>query len=787
MNEYFKNSTNKNNKNTKNKSLLLNNNQNNINNFNCKNVEVKIKSTKNNIFNQTFNNSFQLKNYDNNSNLEINNISNKKENNNKINNISLKGKNSIKENMNYLNEDLINFYNSIKENSPNIFKVNSSEKQLSQKEILRLKLDAFLIIKKYYLHRKSKSEWIKRKKKLIKLSDNFYRNLLLSRAFYGFSLNSKRKSLYNLIKNNYIDFRIKELASNFIKTLKFCYNAKNLENKAFFELTKNKLRRILNEMKSQMVYNRTIDKYLFTQVLNNDTAVQFCKIIIYLSNSFNIKKLYRYEYNINAIIHKEEFTLKQKCFFFLKNQGNIIENELNKKAEKFNKDVIILNDKKKFIMHLEEEIIRSYKTKFFKEKIFFMRGKNYILSKKIWKQKSPLFGPNREIIKNFHNNKLKKYSFKIIKRITKKRKQKIENLQIKNFMKNVNFFFYQCRKKTIESLIIEGIRQKIKKYNKFLFMKILLYSKIECLKQYRVLISTRKKYQKKLAFNLLKRNVLLKNTELLCNIKFFFNFCFKLKIKMIKQRKIANNLIFKQAIQKFVIHLIQMDIERKKNLLKKKEECKINLENIRKKNFLKNIKNKLGKKKYDNLIYSKHAKIFFYAIGIINLKNKCNVEIKLKSKLYIKKKTTYFFNIFKSRAISNYKINSKKQKLNKFLLKHNFNIFIKEVKLNLLQNKKMLLVSNIQKKLIKKKYLEAINICYKMDNIYKRVDEYYATKRKKNYYYILKKRYQDSIKYSMLSIRFNEYLIISSFNSFLGVISKNKNKNNANYINNKYN
>ena len=66
-------------------------------------------------------------------------------------------------------------------------------------------------------------------------------------------------------------------------------------------------------------------------------------------------------------------------------------------------------------------------------------------------------------------------SFKIIKFLTESRLQKIEQLQINNFMKNVKFFFYQSRKKTIEGLIIEGIKQKINKYNKFLVIKILLY------------------------------------------------------------------------------------------------------------------------------------------------------------------------------------------------------------------------------------------------------------------------------------------------------------------------
>ena len=405
-----------------NKSILSQNNKINEiieNNNNASIINKSIlsqnhKNNKNNEFNNYNNNIISNTNKNIDRNIPINNIPPKE---NKI---------KKKESKNNFNKEMINFYNSIKENSPNVFKANSSEKQLSQKEIIRLKLEAFLILKKYYLHRKSKSAWLKRKKKLIKLSENFYRNILLSRAFYGFVLNSKRKSLYNLIKNNYVDFRIKELTSNFLQILKFCYQEKKLENKSFFELTKNKLRRILKEMKSQMIYKRTMDKYLFTQIINNNAAIQFSKIIIYFGNKYNMKKLYRYEYNINSIIYKEEFGLKAKIFQFLKNQGDLVENELNKKIDLFKKNIILLNDKKKFIIHLEEEIILSYKIKYFKEKIFFMRSKYYIISKKNWKKKSAIYGPNRDLILNLHNLKLKKYSFKIIKIIYKKKKQKIE-------------------------------------------------------------------------------------------------------------------------------------------------------------------------------------------------------------------------------------------------------------------------------------------------------------------------------------------------------------------------
>mgnify|MGYP006873032963 CR=1 FL=1 len=680
------------------------------------------------------------------------------------------------------NIDMINFYNSIKENSPNVFKVNSSEKQLSQKEILRLKLEAFLILKKYYLHRKSKSKWLKRKKTLIIISNKFYRNLLLSRSFYGFILNSKRKSLFELIKNNYVEFRIKELSFNLINILRFCYREKSLENKAFFELTKNKLRRVLNEMKAQMVYNKTVDKYFFTQILNNEAAIEFSKIIIYLGNSHNIKKLCRYEYNINTIIHKEEFSLKQKCFNFLRNQTSMVENELNKEAEMFIYNTIVFNDKKNFIMQLEEKIISNYKIKFLREKLFFIRSKYYVLQKKKWRQKSAIFGPKKELIKNFHNIKLIKKSFKYMNRITKKKKQKIENLQIKNFMKNVKFFYYQCRRKTIESLIIEGIRQKINKYNKLLVMKILLYSKIECLKQKRVMISTRKKYRKKLAFNLLKKNVFLKNYELLSNIKFYYHMCFQIRIKMIKQNKKNNELIFKKGIQKYFIHLVQLKIKLKKQLIEKGKECDNKLKILRKKNFFKKLKDKIAKNKYDNLVYLKHDKIFSFAIGIMNLKRKCNVTLNLKTKEWKKKKMKNFFKIFKSRAISNNIINKKKEKIHRYIMNYNYNSFIQGIKYKISDDKKVSGVNIIRRKFYFKKYLEAINICYKMSSIDNRVDEYYIFKRKKIFLNILKKRYQDSIKYSMLSLRFNEYLIISTFNRLINIRNINQNQNEKNII-----
>ena len=766
-----------------------NNNFNNIENNNNSKIQLNINDDGNSNFlnffeknNKNINdNSFKKENnindnfsFRNNLNYNKNIFSEKEKINNNL--LTFNNKSSEKEEKNEYDQDMIKFCNKIKKNSPNIFNIKTFEKKCSQKQILRLKLEAFLLLKKYYIRRKSKAAWIKKKKKLIKLSDNFYRNLLLSRSFYGFVLNSKRKSLYNLIKNNYIDFRIKELSSLLVKGLKFCYKEKNLENKAFFELTKNKLRRILKEMKAQMMYNKTIDKYFFAQILNNDAAIEFSKILIYIGNTYNIKKLFRYESNINIIIHREEFNLKQKIFLFLKNMNNYIENKLNEDIYSFNQNSIIFNDKKRFILYLEEKIIINYKKKYFQQKIFFMRSKYHIITKKNWKQKSAIFGKNKDLIKNYHNLKLKIVSFKTIKNFAKKRKQKVEQLQIKNFMKNVKYFFYQSRKKTIESLIIEGIKQKIKKYNKFLVIKILLYSKIECLKQNRVLMTTRKKYQKKFLFNIMKKNVLLKNYEKFCNMKFYFRLCFKIKIKQKKKEKEENKLYMIKGKEKFFIHIVKLRIKSKKRLLKLKEECKNKIIDIRKKNLIKGIKNEITKKKYNKLIYLKLDKIFSFAIGIINLKNKSINGIRSKSKSLKIKQTKKYFNIFKQRVIYNYKIKTNILLINKYILTSNYNKFIEINKFNISIKKKRIILLSIHKKFFLKKYLEVLNESYKMKLIDNKVDDYFKTKRKKNFLNILKKNYQNSIKYNMLSLRFNEYLIISAFNSFFKAINKNNNE-----------
>ena len=49
-------------------------------------------------------------------------------------------------------------------------------------------------------------------------------------------------------------------------------------------------------------------------------------------------------------------------------------------------------------------------------------------------------------------------------------------------------------------------------------------------------------------------------------------------------------------------------------------------------------------------------------------------------------------------------------------------------------------------------------------------------RKEKKLFKYAKKEYQNSIKYSMLSLRFNEYLIISTFNNFFKAINKNKNE-----------
>ena len=206
-------------KNTKQMQISNNNNNNFIKLKFLNDFETNKKNLNDNLLKIGKNNedTFSFRNnFNNNEGILLNT-----EKKNKFNKEITSEKNISKNEEKIIDKEILDFCNIIKSKSHNLFKINTFEKQHYQKQILRLKLEAFLVIKKYYLHRKSKSSWKKKKKKLIKLSENFYRNLLLSRTFYGFVLNSKRKSLYNLIKNNYIDFRIKELSSFLIRSLKF--------------------------------------------------------------------------------------------------------------------------------------------------------------------------------------------------------------------------------------------------------------------------------------------------------------------------------------------------------------------------------------------------------------------------------------------------------------------------------------------------------------------------------------------------------------------------------------
>ena len=67
------------------------------------------------------------------------------------------------------------------------------------------------------------------------------------------------------------------------------------------------------------------------------------------------------------------------------------------------------------------------------------------------------------------------------------------------------------------------------------------------------MIITRKKQQIRFLFNILKRNVILNNKELICNLKFFFNYFFKIKIQSIKSQKSINKLIYIKGYAKIYI------------------------------------------------------------------------------------------------------------------------------------------------------------------------------------------------------------------------------------------
>ena len=657
-------------------------------------------------------------------------------------------------------------FNELQFNNNNIEKkyINEEERKKNeqQNDDFLLKLKIFESLKKYYLKRKEKKPYLIKKQKLKEMADSFYSNLLKSRTFYGFYRILKRKSYFNMIKENYIDYRINFLSKFLIHGLVYSYNRFKLIKSFHLNKEKKIKKKILSELKNKLSYQKTYEQFLLNQINKNPFAIDFMLIIcnkginnIKLKNKFNIN----YQNLRSAkIFHEKKRLFKLFCSLVYYSNNDY-----------YNRNNYFHNIKEKiikffFLKKLKIKLMFRYRKKLFLGKLFFKKIK-ILLSKKLKKEqiKFKLLGEqlknksNKNIDNIIYEKNLSKKIFYLLKLNLQEKNRKILQFKEKIILKDIHSFYKKSIVKTIKCLIVEGIRQKIINYRRLYLLQLLFKISISKFK-YTKCINIRNKYLKKLGLSFIKNNVIQSNKEKKNIIKFYFNlFLLKYVYKITyKQRKINYK---KNNIMKLIISHIKNKINEKKKLNEK-----ISL--IQNKNLLNDIKkiykclkksnNKNDtRKKYD----IKQIKIF--GKRFINLLLKKHKLKKSKKKLInqnLKKIVqTFIKNI-------NYKIivNSLKIVSHKYLIRNIYFKFIDEINKTFDKQIKYKRLKEISNKFNGKKLLEIIIISNKIKNLSNSVYELYKTKLKRKSFYELKKRYLDKIKYSMLSCRFNEYLIFSS-------------------------
>ena len=668
-----------------------------------------------------------------------------------INNIEFEGLNSTLNELNFNNNNLEKNY------------INEEEKikNEQQNDDFLLKLKIFDSLKKYYLKRKGKKPYLIKKQKLKEMADSFYSNLLKSRTFYGFYRILKRKSYFNMIKENYIDYRINFLSKFLIHGLVYSYNRLKLIKSFHLNKEKKIKKKLLSELKNKLSYQKTYDQYLLNQINKNPFAIYFMLIICNKGiNNIKIKNKFNINYqNLRSakIFHEKKRLFKLFCSLVyysnndFYNRNNYFQNTKDKIIKFF------------FLKKLKEKLMLRYRKKLFIGKLFIKKI-NILLSKKLKKEeiKSKLLGiqfknkSNKNIENIIYEKNLSKKIFNLLKLNLQEKNRKILQFKEKIIIKDIHSFYKKSIVKTIKCLIVEGIRQKVNNYRRLYVLQLLFKISISKFK-YTKCLNIRNKYLKKFGIDFIKNNVVQSKKKKKNTIKFYFNlfllkYVYKITYRQRKKDYIKNN------IMKLIIFHIKNKINEKKKI-----NYKISL--LQKNNLLNDIKKiyKCLKKsnKYDNVKKYDRKQIKIFGKRFINKLLKKHKLEKLKIK-FINQNFKKIFQTFIKNI--NYKIiiNSLKIVSHQYLIRNVYFKFIDEINKTFHKQIKYKRLREISNKFNAKKLLEILFISNKIKNLSNSVYELYKTKLKRKSFYELKKRYLDKIKYSMLSCRFNEYLIFSS-------------------------
>lgn len=695
-------------------------------------------------------------------------------------------------------------------------KHNDKDTFYSESDDFLLKLKTFQILKKYYLKRKSKRSYLSKKGNLIRIAENFYINLLKSRVMYGLELMIRRKTNYDLLKNNFIDLRINELSQFLIDKMRYISNIKRKENYIKYQLLIKKEQKIFEVLKNKMNYKKNYNKFLLSQIMNNQYALDFTLSLCDKGRKYLIKK-HSFEKIYGDLLTRKALNQNKKNF---QNIFEILKKNLEMMKIKQIKveSIIQFIHQHNYFRLIKLNLYYKEKKAFYLQKLFFMRYYMYFYKKQSTRQQ---FNDKKEIVKkqiliknNFlrlkHNVQMKInhhkkigdiINSKKIQRVDNKRKLKItynrydnsENrkanaIEIYNYKlkqkaflimlnfhkiknkiskfrnrivhKEIELFLKKAKLKTIKSLIVQGIKEKIKNYQKILLFQVLFYSSFSKMKLEKG-VENREKHLKRKGINFLRENVQINYKFIKLNLKFYFAYLKKLinfKKNYLTRQKNYQNLLEK----KFYYYVFV-----KKTFLKQFQKLQtIDLINkFRKRSIEETAKLFLKKKKNkkNHLFSSKKRKIY----GKMYIK-------KIVSIVKQKHKIGNYYSIFKIKLWNRFIRNingsiitkSLKTARNQMLARNAYISFFEKFDSSSLEKENEKKLRDLAKQYYTTKLFDCLLISSKTKSLMDKIEVFHRIKLKKKIFHEYRKRYYDKIKFSFLAGRFNQYLIISSFNKF---------------------
>ena len=504
-------------------------------------------------------------------------------------------------------------------------------------------------------------------------------------------------------------------------------------------------------------------------ILNDKYCLFFSEFLIEKGLNLKIKQLKGGKEKINKVQHKLALIKKQKLFSIL------IQNHSNS-------DLILQNISQSFTARLQQKskkvvfsqlkkcLISHSKKRFFFQRSFFIKIKLKIKRRKTGKSLQNLVG-------FWHKKKLMRKAIKGFKFDVRCLKEKIGAFKRRADDSVLRAFLNKCVKRTVESLIVQGVREKYNIYKKRELLKQCFVVKIERLKLKKCVKNVRIKYSKKLGITLLKNNVELMNKEMMQRILFYYRiFIMRINNQKMREEKFEIKCFLNTI--KLNYFLFVMNIKSHIKARQKLKEISIISEIIDKRMVVRKLAGILHKKK--TAVYFK-SKIKYFYYRLMTVKIKEGVRLKNKLKQLKKQSLHQIFTKLLSNRISKSSIRKLSNKIT--ILKHQnlLRVLLSYTRKRQLKSNFLLKATRISYKFYVKNLIDSMIFSYKMKIIEENAYNIYIKRRKNAFLRQIKKRYQDQIKGNMLLLRYKEYLVIKGINGLLGAVDKRRGRKSVDF------